>query len=182
MFSLSLMTAKAKAIAVIFVLAAAFGVGWKVSAWKHDAEFNAYKLSVAQDKNQALTDSLESFKTLDATIAALDDKWFKESKNVQDKIDDLSRDYLSGNKQLSVLIKKRSDSTAVPGVSSPSVGDGKETAELDGSVAAGLTRLTGEGDGAIIQLSACQEILQAVQQRDKEALQKALQRAQEAKQ
>lgn len=174
--NLSLMTAKAKAFAAILVLSVTFMSGWVVNGWRLDAAHTKTMLEAKDKENEKLSKVIEDYKTLGKSISDIDQRWSSKNDEIKQKIDQLSIDYLTGNKRLSVLVQKRNDSTAMPGVSSPSMDNGTETAYLDGRVAAGLTRLTGRGDQAIIQLNACQDILLAVQNKDREALANALEK------
>lgn len=94
---------------------------------------------------------------LDAAMADLA-KLQQELSHVQVQGAALQSDLAAGRRRLPVLVHTRAPDPARPvdATRSPGMDSGAAvTAELDPAVAAGLARLTGEGDAAIVRLNAC---------------------------
>ena len=94
---------------------------------------------------------------LDAAMADLG-KLQQELSHVQNQGTALQSDLAAGRRRLPVLVRPRAPDPAGPAdaTRSPGVDTGTAVAaELDPAVAAGLARLTGEGDAAIVRLDAC---------------------------
>jgi hypothetical protein len=94
---------------------------------------------------------------LDAAIADLG-KLQTELSHVHTQGAALQSDLAAGRRRLPVLVRARAADPAGPVDAAGAAGvdtRAAATAELDPAVAAGLARLTGEGDAAIIRLNAC---------------------------
>ncbi|WP_056440311.1 lysis system i-spanin subunit Rz [Massilia sp. Root335] len=94
---------------------------------------------------------------LDAAIADIG-KLQKELTHVQTQGAALQSDLAAGRRRLPVLVRARAADPARPPDAAGAAGLDTGTAvpaELDPAVAAGLARLTGEGDAAIVRLNAC---------------------------
>lgn len=94
---------------------------------------------------------------LDAAIADLG-KLRTELSHVQTQGTALQSDLAAGRRRLPVLVRAHAADPAGPVDAAGAAGvdtGAAATAELDPAVAAGLARLTGEGDAAIVRLNAC---------------------------
>lgn len=94
---------------------------------------------------------------LDAAMADLG-KLQQELSHVQNQGAALQSDFAAGRRRLPVLVHARTADPAGPvdAARPPGLDTGTAVAaELDPAVAAGLARLAGEGDAAIVRLNAC---------------------------
>lgn len=90
-------------------------------------------------------------------IAQIDEDRTKESKNAQKEIAALRDSVRSGERRLYVRTKTPTEGSICPGV-----GDGETRAELNKEDAENIVSIVGEGDAAIIQLGAAQDIIRTL--------------------
>jgi prophage endopeptidase len=165
---LSLMSTNSKLIAIVIVLGLAFSGGWYVASNIWETKYLKKEAEISEAKAEAYKEAIAEYKSLKEIIEVIDKQRYSEYVEYKKSIDSIHADLLSGTKRLSVLVQRRpSGEAGVPNPQGPGVGDGAEEANLDPRVAAGLISLTGRGDQAIIQLNACQDILQALESGDK---------------
>ena len=133
------------------------GVGIRQEAARRDL-IEAERTRRAQDALRLANARVQAAQErLDAAMADLG-KLQQELSHVQTQGTALQSDLAAGRRRLPVLVHARAadpagpvDATRPPGVDTGAAA----AAELDPAVAAGLARLTGEGDGAIVRLNAC---------------------------
>lgn len=142
----------AKAVVIAILAAVLFAAGWTVKGWKDDGAYQLLLTQQAEAANKQLQDVIADRDAKQKAIADIDQRNYQEMTNAQDQIADLRKRIASGRVRLTVPV-----SCAKAG--SAGVGNGETRAELDQSVSDSLIAITADGDKAIRQLTACQEIL-----------------------
>ena len=146
---LSFTTIKYIAIALIFVLLV--GSGWIAHGWKDQRD--TLQGIVANTKAaETVTD------TTQATVSHIDSKYTEELANAKKTIDDLNARLADGKLRLSA--KTKCGVPAQP--NDPGVDNGETRSDIDPATSRSLVAITSEGDDAITQLNACQDILAAL--------------------
>jgi predicted nucleic acid-binding Zn-ribbon protein len=133
------------------------GLGARQEATRRDV-LEAERARQAQDALRLANARVKAAQDrLDAAMADLG-KLQQELSHVQIQGAALQSDLAAGRRRLPVLVHARAanpagavDATRPPGLDTGTT----VAAELDPAVAAGLARLTGEGDAAIVRLNAC---------------------------
>lgn len=163
-------------IAVAALCSASAAGSWWVRGSLADTEIATLKADQADqfkdiaERTQALADQYaKEAATRSEVFGSIDRQLYEVKQYVERKNDALRTDLLAGNQRLSVLVRSLRPAGTVPGAAAgdpagAGMDHGTATAELDGAAAAGLVGLTGEGDTAIIKLTACQAMIRAVQQ------------------
>lgn len=133
------------------------GLGVMQEAARRDA-LEAERMRQAQDALRLVNARIKAAQDrLDAAIADLH-QLQQEFSRVQTQGTALQSDLAAGRRRLPVLVRALAADSAGPvdATRSPGMDTGTAVAaELDPAVAAGLARLTGEGDAAIVRLNAC---------------------------
>lgn len=133
---------------------------------KVNATLAAERLASSKAVAQALQQRDEEKSRQGKLVAAVDAKWSKELKEQQNEAQARIDSIRSGTQRVYV----RAKCPASPRVSSaehPGVDNGTSYAELDPEVAARVYGLAKEGDAAIVALTAAQEILRGLQNKQK---------------
>lgn len=162
-----------RVVLVMVVLAAAFGAGVTVESWRQSGVVEGLKRSHAEAMaaqaagavkmlTQAEKEQREERQRLAASFAAVDTAFNQERSNAQIQQDKLLGNLRDGVRRLSVAVTGLSTG-GVPGTgpaaSGTGLGDGATRAELDPAAAERIIRITNDGDDAIRQLMACQQLL-----------------------
>ena len=142
----------AKAVVIAILAAVLFAAGWAVKGWKDDGAYQLLLTQQAEAANKQLQNVIADRDAKQKAIADIDQRNYQEMKNAQDQIDDLRKRIASGRVRLTVPSRCSQNS----GIS---VDHGEARTELDQSVSDSLIAITADGDKAIRQLTACQEIL-----------------------
>lgn len=123
------------------------------------ARLAAVEKSHADEKAEQARLALSEIVRLSNIVAGIDIDNLKELQNVQAQNDKLSADLRSGALRLSVPIVRPASGDAA---GAAGVGDGAARAELDDKDAEALLAIVGDGDRAIVKLTACQAYARAV--------------------
>lgn len=135
--------------------------GYAAGHDKVQAEFDTYKLKSEQELAEANSGARKKEQQHMDDIAAIDQKYLRSLENVKAENDKIIASLKSGT--LSVRNNRTAVCAAIPAgqaSASASVDNGASTSQLSESGAEFLLRLGGEADKVVVQLTACQAILE----------------------
>lgn len=137
------------------ILVVVLGVG--VALW-HNAELDkAYDKGYDKAKVECAEAQRKANEEAQGKIKQIDKDRTKEAEDAKKEIATLRDSIRSGERRLSVRVAAPREGSICPGV-----GDGETRAELNPEDAENLVAIAGEGDAAIIQLGAAQDIIRAL--------------------
>jgi len=142
----------AKAVVIAILAAVLFAAGWTVKGWKDDGAYQLLLTQQAEAANKQLQDVIADRDAKQKAIADIDQRNYQEMTNAQAQIADLRKRIASGRVRLTVPARCSQNSGT-------SVDHGEARTELDPALSDSLIAITADGDQAIRQLTACQEIL-----------------------
>lgn len=167
-----MLTTKIKLIAGIGILASAFWSGWAVNDYRWQAKYSKLDADRIAElhriNNEYISDvavMAEAADTLRTEIAAKDQQYQETVNHARKQQDDLRRTIRDGNLRLSVLTRQANSNNcgAVPAAPADTSGaNGQTRAELDPAAAERIVSIVNDGDDAIRQLTALQEICGAI--------------------
>lgn len=163
-----MLTTKIKAIIAVGVLAAAFWSGWAVNDYRWQAKYSKlgadHKAELFRINNEYVADvavMAEAADTLRAEIAAKDTHYQEIVDHARTQQDDLRRAIRDGERRLFITTRNAQDvdkATMPTATKDPGMDDGQARAELDPAAAERIIRIVNDGDDAIRQLTALQEV------------------------
>ena len=147
-----------------YALALAIGIaaGGLAAAWaqagRYEAEIATLKKDRAEEQAQQARTALAEIVRLGNIIAGIDADYYEELQHAVADNGKLRADLASGALRLRANVRAFLPDAA----SAAGMGDGAGTAELDEATARSLAAIAGDGDRAIIKLTACQAYAAAV--------------------
>lgn len=138
-------------------IVAGLGIAALIAAYHFVSLNNAYDRGYDRAQSDLAANALAYEKVLTGKIADIDKKRIDEKEKADAEIARLRADIADGSKRL--YVKAKCPTGNQPAGSG--MGNGETTAELDAATANALVGITSDGDNAIRQLSACQDIIGA---------------------
>lgn len=128
-----------------------------------EQEYSDYREQVATANNEILTKHKAELESMQAALAEVDDKHFRELMNVQDNIDVMLDGVGTGHNGLYVRAETNcGDQASTKDSTASSLDDGKALVRLDNEDARALFSIAGYGDGTAVILSGLQDYVRNV--------------------
>lgn len=148
-----------KCYALAFALGA-FAGGLAAGSYQgavYGARIATIEKKQADEKAEQARAALAEIVRLSNIISGIDADYYKELQDAKVTNDKLRSDLRTG------ALRLRSPVSRCLSADGTSLGDGAATAELDGKTSEDLAAIAGDGDRAIVKLTACQAIVDAYQ-------------------